>query len=457
MLSTMNIVRWLTALTVPIALAAAAVAPAGRAQAASERLLGVCEHRACLLVLAAAADTDGDGVTDVDEAALRTDPRNARSHPVASDVIDRLIERRLPSFEGHLTEAVVLPALTPDGHAFATGLGRFALPTRPGATSLADTVRDLLNGLTRNGFGFGLGLEVRGKPPVAGLLPDTMGSQVALGGAGYTGPPSYGPNAGKRVDTVTSGTAGANGTRTPEYSQDRDGSLIHSLTIKYSDGSTDAVTSVGTSDSTSFNTSSTVVSTDTSGSETITTITTTVQTNDNGSVSAAVKVESTTKDANGNVTGSSSTSASITTGNGTTTTAVESTTTDASGNTTGGGTIETDRDDSSDCSATPCTVGEYVDPDYVQFVASDEDAARALSRLDQTRRPGPDTGDVDLSAPATHFPHLNPLIALLNTDGVTVLAAGYHPDMNHAQPDYDPRLTALSEMSGERIPKPNVS
>jgi hypothetical protein len=62
-------------------------APAGPAQAA-ERVAGVCQYRARLLVLAPALETDMDGMTHLDGIALGTAPCDASSRPVAQDVLD---------------------------------------------------------------------------------------------------------------------------------------------------------------------------------------------------------------------------------------------------------------------------------------------------------------------------------------------------------------------------------
>jgi hypothetical protein len=44
------------------------------------------------------------------------------------------------------------------------------------------------------------------------------------------------------------------------------------------------------------------------------------------------------------------------------------------------------------------------------------------------------------------------LVALINPDAVSVLAAGYTPSFNKAQPEYDPRLTDLGAISGQPTP-----
>ncbi|GAA2709595.1 hypothetical protein ACFY2R_29710 [Micromonospora olivasterospora] len=49
---------------------------AGAASAEEGNRRGVCEHRVCLLVLDESHDSDGDGVTDVDEIAGVTPPNN---------------------------------------------------------------------------------------------------------------------------------------------------------------------------------------------------------------------------------------------------------------------------------------------------------------------------------------------------------------------------------------------
>src|SRR6185436_10175235 len=97
----------------------------GSAAGEADRDHAVCKSRACLLLLDSRQDKDGDGVADVDEAVLYTDPGDKLSVPDTAKLLDMLLARELPSFEKHLTELVMLPTLTPDGSAIATGLGEF--------------------------------------------------------------------------------------------------------------------------------------------------------------------------------------------------------------------------------------------------------------------------------------------------------------------------------------------
>jgi hypothetical protein len=69
------------------------------ASAAAAERIAVCENRACLLVLDRINDRDGDGVTDVDEQLLGTDPGSADSTPEAARLLDTLVRGRLPSFD----------------------------------------------------------------------------------------------------------------------------------------------------------------------------------------------------------------------------------------------------------------------------------------------------------------------------------------------------------------------
>src|SRR5262245_3921655 len=70
----------------------------------------VCAETACLVMLWD-VDSDGDGVSDVDETALRSNPRDVASSPPAEVVISRALERALPSFENATSIVVALPTV----------------------------------------------------------------------------------------------------------------------------------------------------------------------------------------------------------------------------------------------------------------------------------------------------------------------------------------------------------
>src|SRR5262245_49923201 len=77
--------------------------PGHHGSAGKGRQIAVCQVRACLYLVDPTTDSDGDGVSDVDEKALGTDPKDPKSHPPAESLVNLLLERKLPSFERHFT------------------------------------------------------------------------------------------------------------------------------------------------------------------------------------------------------------------------------------------------------------------------------------------------------------------------------------------------------------------
>ncbi len=135
------------AIGLSLGLAGAGVGPASAKE--SDHAVAVCEHRLCLFVLKHAADSDGDGFTDLDEDVLGYDSRNPRDHPEVKEVLDMAIARELPSFERHLTELIALPRDTPEGDALATAFGAVKKPERG---DYVTSVKGLLGELGANGF-----------------------------------------------------------------------------------------------------------------------------------------------------------------------------------------------------------------------------------------------------------------------------------------------------------------
>ncbi|MFI5915761.1 hypothetical protein [Dactylosporangium sp. NPDC051541] len=159
--------------------AAIAVALDHGASAAPPPLHAVCQHRACLLLLRTANDRDHDGVADVDEQLVGTALDDPKSTPDAAQLLDLLLQRRLTSFERHLTELVLLPTRTPDGSAVATGLGEFTLDDHDG--KLLGSIGIVPSKLRDNGFDDVFGLMVVGatkktapQSPWNSLSPDDL-------------------------------------------------------------------------------------------------------------------------------------------------------------------------------------------------------------------------------------------------------------------------------------------
>lgn len=200
----------------------------------------VCENRLCLLVLDSSADSDGDGVADIDEEALGTDARDPRSRPEAKEVFDHVLARELPSFEQHLTELVALPRNKRDG-ALDSPLGTFEKPEKGG---YLQSVEGLLGDLRANGFeNVGTTMTVTlNRPPAMSeterLMFTGLGN-VALYGVttdsgfkveGLVGPTSYGVNGHKNPTGITDRGFG--------YGEKGIG---HEYSVGYEDGSWDDV------------------------------------------------------------------------------------------------------------------------------------------------------------------------------------------------------------------------
>ena len=74
----------------------------------------------CLVYLKRLQDSDGDGIADVDERALATDPASAGSVPAWADVTSAVGAGMLPSFGRGQSEIVVVPETFPDGTPLVT-------------------------------------------------------------------------------------------------------------------------------------------------------------------------------------------------------------------------------------------------------------------------------------------------------------------------------------------------
>jgi hypothetical protein len=205
---------------------------------------------ACLVVLDAIVDTDGDGFPDVDEKALGTDPNDANSHPPVLKALDLLLAGKLPSFERHFTELVVLPTKTPDGQAIDTGLGRWDINDHD--LQLLNTFGDITSMLTKNGLEDLLSLRIKpkGGPDISVLgvaLANSPEGQAALysTGTGFLDMNLMGPNGSKPITNIEGGENTINGVTHGDY-------IVH-----YSDGSRTTSWRTGAAAPTRTSTSST--------------------------------------------------------------------------------------------------------------------------------------------------------------------------------------------------------
>ncbi len=444
----------------------AGLVTAGSAPASADRPIrpvAVCEYRLCLLVLDPSTDSDGDGVTDVDEEALGSDPRSADSRPEAREIFDRALARRLPSFERHLTEMVALPRNNEENTGLITGIGPIPFPDRG---PLFKSVEDLRNRLKLNLFDgrdtvFG-GLDTNMTvmlPERPGLsdverLNFAAGGNVALHGGkvdgrfrleGILGLTSYGANRDKTPTSFTDLGSSFG---------DRGASVIRSYSVKYGGDSRDDVTSwmrqsdkstmidsMLTSyqgDSQSGWTRATMESMLKSEETTKSTTTTITKYDDNGKVTSSETIETKRNtDTNGDVTES-----------------FKRTTCNAEGE------CEVD----TFCVGKKCPGGStdggtstgMPNPESTSFVIT---AAEAMARvqiiLNSTRNPVRDGDEIpipDLPPPSGDGPAYDPMVALVNPDGVTVFAIGVTPGFNTAQPEYNPMLNGIVEAAGIHSP-----
>jgi hypothetical protein len=82
-----------------------------------EQLL--CDPNVCLIHRC--RDSDTDGICDADELSLETDPTNHFDRPDFRDVLRKLGDRELPSFQEGQSMVIVLPTVGPDGQAVFGG------------------------------------------------------------------------------------------------------------------------------------------------------------------------------------------------------------------------------------------------------------------------------------------------------------------------------------------------
>ncbi|MEO3778454.1 thrombospondin type 3 repeat-containing protein [Micromonospora sp. B11E3] len=463
---------------------------AGAASAAEGDRRAVCEHRVCLLVLDESNDNDGDGVTDVDEEALGSDPNDAGSYPDVHKIFDAAIARELPSFEEHLTELVVLPRDTPDGMALATGVGAL---DRPEEGPLVRSAEGLLGKLRANGFehlGRDATVVLAEEPTLREdqKLAFSVLGNVAVWGVegdsieGLVGVTNLGPNGLKKPARFVDGGFTHGGAP---------GSFGRGYSVAYSDGSSDnvrivtetktSVTSVGettsvttgtitnlaydsdlnfvgggttdysetfTSRDDGFSTWETSSSTTNYNSDGQITDKTDINVKENADGTTTTKTKTEEYDSNGNVT---KTTESTTVDDGETATTTTTTTTYKDGKVESTETKKTCK--GADCPEDGGETG-MVNPDYLATgPITADDLARVVVRFNSNRTPSEDDyGQIDIRGIEPPSNGLGPLILTVNTDGVVVLASGFQPEFNGATPEYDPDLQDLIDISGVTPP-----
>lgn len=83
--------------------------------------ISLCDSEICL-VTTFAIDTDGDGVSDMDEKAAGTSPTDPKSRPLLIDLLKMVGKGTLPSFNRRFSEIVALPDSAPDGSPIKRGV-----------------------------------------------------------------------------------------------------------------------------------------------------------------------------------------------------------------------------------------------------------------------------------------------------------------------------------------------
>jgi hypothetical protein len=398
---------------------------------------GWCANQACLVVLDLLYDTDGDGFPDVDEKALGTDPNDASSHPPVLKALDLLLAGRLPSFERHFTELVVLPKKTPDGQAIDTGLGRWDINDHD--LQLLNTFGDVTSMLKKNGLEDLLSLRIKpkGGPDISLLgvgLANSPAGQAALysTGTGFLDMNLMGPNGSKPITNIEGGEHEINGVVHGDY-------MVH-----YADGSRDHVVEDRGGGADPDADVQYVASYDKDGKligTSVYTITSWKETDG----STVTKVVEQKYDSNGNPKGQPTTTISRTK-------------------------PEAPEKDTSGCPASKLgceggvPVDKFTDPDYIEVdIRSPEALARVELRIKNVGQPPMGEGGAapntdPLPSPAvTATPTAPegtpqgdaPLVSLFDPDDGTAVFArsgeAVHIGFNPLQPDYDPWLAMMND------------
>ncbi|HET9990917.1 MAG TPA: thrombospondin type 3 repeat-containing protein, partial [Kofleriaceae bacterium] len=138
----------------------------------------MCSSVAC--VLHDVRDSDGDGISDMDELAAGTDPKDANSRPYVEQLIELAGKRALPSLAIGHSAIIVLPTRRPDGTAVFGG--RDALP---GRKSVVDQL-----GIDIGGIDLSQGLTLLGGGAKGGPALNARGMAWSLVGMGDSANPT---------------------------------------------------------------------------------------------------------------------------------------------------------------------------------------------------------------------------------------------------------------------------
>jgi len=201
-----------------LAIAGAVAAPA-RAEGGEKLVLHpmVCTSEGvCLAYTALLADSDGDGIADIDEELAGTSPQEWSSAPAVDELTAVIGTGALPSFELGFSEVIVLPETLPDGaplirDAASALAGRTSALERMGVTGtlLEQYGLDLGTGvvLDQAADAVGMHLDKDGRPVRDGGQPvQKRVGGIALGWISAGADGGVGEDDGKPVDTPAFGT-----------------------------------------------------------------------------------------------------------------------------------------------------------------------------------------------------------------------------------------------------------
>jgi hypothetical protein len=431
--------------------------------AVSKHKTATCQVRACLIVLDPATDTDGDGVTDVDEEKFGTDPNDAASQPPALDLVRLVLPRQLPSFERHFTELVVLPTLTPDGKALATGLGEFKLHDHD--ATLLNTLFDITSTFNRNGFADLLALR-------ASVIKNSDSDSFHQAVTNHEDKVSWAADGwtdiAKTAPYLMGGNNGAVTGITDSKMSYGQGMLTLDYKVNYSSGGYDKVTQTDDVDVNSgvSKKSSTVDSYDSNGKLIKSMlIERTERTNEDGNETSTTIITEKFYNKDGELTSQTVTRTTTTTySDGSSATHIRTDTYNGKGEHMG--TVEVDKSTCNPAKANcegGVTVDKYVDPDYIEMAVNSPEAMAALEfRIKWVSQPVPDNGDATAGPPGSgaEWQPGNlivdfPLVALFDPVEAVSVFASEEPKFKGVLPDYDPRLAELYGLTGVTQPTRN--
>jgi hypothetical protein len=412
-----------------------------------------CTSGVCLVAVKIMVDTDGDGVSDDDEIAAGTNPNDPFNRPSPKDLVGLAAEGKLPSFNDHVTEVLVMPTQGPDGQSLGNGY----LPARENLMKLFGIGGDMLksSGLDPNG-GVRITADrdamfnIGGKNISSGHAPVRVGGlDFALVSAGDSRLFGQGPN-GTKAHSKSDTTTGSGDVKT--------------TTRRYDDGSKDVqqrASSTGVTNQQSTGSSgnasgsgSASTKTDIAGFTTRTTVT-------KDSLGSITTTDTSKKNSDGSGVSETHEKRVYNDGSGWTKTTTSKTSKNADGSTA---TVVTVKETSTSCSGGSCTTAvtrddeaEYSNPDadYTTIWISDAQYARIVGKFNDNKTPGPvKEGPLDGDSGVTVVAGagFDPLVALVDDAEDAAVTAYLAPFVKNvlvvnydggASPDKDPRLPDL--------------